>query len=88
MDVQLGEIYRNQRAGFDLRVVSEPSFRGREGECPLLVQWRRERGARWMPLAPALTHQIAVAIVTEQLGVVEAPGAEPTRATSSAGGVG
>jgi len=85
MDIQLGEIYRNERAGFDLRVVTEPSFRGRDGECPLLVQWRRGRGASWLPLAPALTQEIAAATVNQQLGAAKPPGAHPTEVNASTG---
>jgi len=56
MDVQLGEVYRNERAAFEVRLMAEhPPYRDSTGEYPLRVEWRWEHPLPWQLLRRAAT---------------------------------
>ena len=68
MGVRLGEVYRNKRAGFDVRVMPEsPPYRGGTGEYPFRVDQRLSLATGWKVRARALRFSQATAIAERLL---------------------
>jgi hypothetical protein len=74
MNVQLGEVYRNERAAFDVRLIAEnPPYRDHTGEYRVRVEWRWDPPLPWRLFGRATTPAVGAAMVAELLASATTP---------------
>ena len=84
MDIQLDEVYRNERAGFELRAMANMSRSVRDRGWPLSVEWRVGSDTPWHRLGRVHTLEDAARMIERYLSREVPPGGD--RPAQSASG--
>ncbi len=74
MDIQLDEVYRNERAGFELRAMANMSRSVRDRGWPLSVEWRVGSDTPWHRLGRVHTVEEAARLIERYLSHKVLPG--------------